>query len=571
MILNKIKINDTDTITPGVVYDISKATGQSYDTLSDALSGNNVPLEIREGGMSVRFVHTGDNKYVQYRLMSDEWSTTESDWRRYNEVYSEVCGNDLEFSDEKGNNIVIFSDGNIKTKNFDSKDVTDKLATIENGAQLNAVNSDECVNDLEFSDNNNSVAVFYDGNIKTKNFDSSKVIKDKNNEALSDFDITDKNDNTILSVDGGYPVTKNFNGKRIKEEISKIPSIESTIKDLYEEEVVNIADYNNNLMNVYDAITPTENKHYTILIPEGTYDVSSWFSQSQIENSNETHWSGLILKDYTKLLGVGCADKVILQWMNPDTATHWGYISTLNTHIWNELENLTIKANNIRYAVHDDPHAGFFRHIRVKNCYFIVSGKTSRVWGCGTEGGYDAVFENCKFIMEDWPNYHFYSQDNYIEPIVVHDYTSNTVADNYVTFKNCRFVNPYTDLKFYFHDSWEKITYNSNYEQYDADKTDYAVDDCVNMPNDTDYSYKCLYANTQLSPYKIGRPCINIGFGAGDATRPLYVTVEGCKLNTYIMTNPSLSRITGFGDIMGSEPTFRSESNENKNIVFDII
>ena len=56
MILNKIKINDTDTITPGVVYDISKASGQSYETLSDALSENNVPLEIREGGMSVRFV-----------------------------------------------------------------------------------------------------------------------------------------------------------------------------------------------------------------------------------------------------------------------------------------------------------------------------------------------------------------------------------------------------------------------------------------------------------------------------------------------------------------------------------
>ena len=56
MILNKIKINDTATVTPGVVYDISKSTGQSYETLSDALSGNNVPLEIREGGMSVRFV-----------------------------------------------------------------------------------------------------------------------------------------------------------------------------------------------------------------------------------------------------------------------------------------------------------------------------------------------------------------------------------------------------------------------------------------------------------------------------------------------------------------------------------
>ncbi len=80
--LNNIKINNTTNIKTGVVYDISKATGQSYETLADALGtdGNNIPSEVREGGMSVRFVHTGDNKYVQYRLMADEWSTTVSDW-----------------------------------------------------------------------------------------------------------------------------------------------------------------------------------------------------------------------------------------------------------------------------------------------------------------------------------------------------------------------------------------------------------------------------------------------------------------------------------------------------------
>ena len=56
MILNKIKINDTTTVNTGIVYDISKATGQSYETLSDALSGDNVPTGVREGGMTVRFV-----------------------------------------------------------------------------------------------------------------------------------------------------------------------------------------------------------------------------------------------------------------------------------------------------------------------------------------------------------------------------------------------------------------------------------------------------------------------------------------------------------------------------------
>ena len=88
MSLNKITINDTTTVNTGIVYDISKATGQSYETLSDALSGNNVPLEVREGGMSIRFVQTSDNKYVQYRLITDEWSTNIEDWSFYgNDIY----------------------------------------------------------------------------------------------------------------------------------------------------------------------------------------------------------------------------------------------------------------------------------------------------------------------------------------------------------------------------------------------------------------------------------------------------------------------------------------------------
>ena len=58
MSLNNIKINDSTVVNTGVIYDISKATNQTYNTLSGALgtSGNNVPPEVREGGMSVRFV-----------------------------------------------------------------------------------------------------------------------------------------------------------------------------------------------------------------------------------------------------------------------------------------------------------------------------------------------------------------------------------------------------------------------------------------------------------------------------------------------------------------------------------
>jgi hypothetical protein len=69
-------------------FDISAyhATGSvlaKYANLTDAIGidGANIPDTLRKGGMSVKFVQSSDNKYVQYRLMADEWSTNVSDWQ----------------------------------------------------------------------------------------------------------------------------------------------------------------------------------------------------------------------------------------------------------------------------------------------------------------------------------------------------------------------------------------------------------------------------------------------------------------------------------------------------------
>lgn len=69
-------------------FDISSyhATGgvlAKYADLAAAIgtNGANIPEGIRKGGMSVKFVQSSDNKYVQYRLMADTFSTTESDWQ----------------------------------------------------------------------------------------------------------------------------------------------------------------------------------------------------------------------------------------------------------------------------------------------------------------------------------------------------------------------------------------------------------------------------------------------------------------------------------------------------------
>jgi len=63
------------------VFDISlyKAVGgvlATFADLSAALDGgNNVPAGVRQGGMSIKFVQSSDNKYVQYRYMLDNAAT----------------------------------------------------------------------------------------------------------------------------------------------------------------------------------------------------------------------------------------------------------------------------------------------------------------------------------------------------------------------------------------------------------------------------------------------------------------------------------------------------------------
>lgn len=85
----------------GEVFDISEYHGgQTYLNLEAALDSNNgggVPQPLQKGGMSVKFVRSSDNKYVQYFLTKDEWSASVDDWEKMNleEEYANVKKNDL--------------------------------------------------------------------------------------------------------------------------------------------------------------------------------------------------------------------------------------------------------------------------------------------------------------------------------------------------------------------------------------------------------------------------------------------------------------------------------------------
>lgn len=98
----------------GAVYDVSAKNPTAgpnnngkFESLSALLSDNNldtlIPASVRKGGMSIKYVQSSDNKYVQYRLVADEWSTNTEDWAIADEgVYVENPEFVKVFTDSEG-------------------------------------------------------------------------------------------------------------------------------------------------------------------------------------------------------------------------------------------------------------------------------------------------------------------------------------------------------------------------------------------------------------------------------------------------------------------------------------
>lgn len=79
------------------VFDVNRYVGSDtpYDSLSQVLNNaaTLIPTAVRRGGMSIKFIQSSDNKYVQYRLMSTYWSITEIDWQGVDDKLAEDSKN----------------------------------------------------------------------------------------------------------------------------------------------------------------------------------------------------------------------------------------------------------------------------------------------------------------------------------------------------------------------------------------------------------------------------------------------------------------------------------------------
>ena len=214
-------------------YDISaNNNGVKYEDLTAALGTDalNVPIDIRKGGMTIRFINNSDI-YEQWRYTCDSIENVDfvniSNWTgitnvpvtKIAEIGDDIFEEDLDIVDENGNVLGRFSNGHIQVKNFNSADFAPVLEYIgisnvpefdpsesydigeivkyENyiyrfidahsagdwdpsqvqlehiSSPIDVTDDGSAESDLEFSDEHNNILVrFANGNIQVKNFNS---------------------------------------------------------------------------------------------------------------------------------------------------------------------------------------------------------------------------------------------------------------------------------------------------------------------------------------------------------------------------------------------------------------
>lgn len=215
-----------------VIYDVTaNNNGTTFPSLSALLSSENlstlIPTSVRHGGMTIRYVQTSNNKYVQYRLMSNTFNTTLSNWERYNDVTtSNQQNSDLDITDEQYNVLVRFENGHLRVKNFDSVDVLDSIQAILSNIGFDSIpefdenkdyNTGEIVRYLKYVYVFTSAHVAGEWNeseVKKTVITTEHPIEVSDGVSKADLDITDEKGNVLLILSKGHIKTKNFDSSK---------------------------------------------------------------------------------------------------------------------------------------------------------------------------------------------------------------------------------------------------------------------------------------------------------------------------------------------------------------------
>lgn len=155
------------------------------------------------------------------------------------------------------------------------------------------------------------------------------------------------------------------------------------------------------LLQVLATIIDTDNYHYTIYLQEGTYVLTP----AQIDAIETVEYGriGILLPNNVDLVGQGKGATITCD-LTGEESGYQQYISPINIKWNNRLKNLTVVANNCRYAVHADNSNAVQNVVwEIEDCTFIHYGNSdgawnySYAWGVGSCSGQIAKFRNCTF------------------------------------------------------------------------------------------------------------------------------------------------------------------------------
>ena len=334
--------------------------------------------------------------------------------------------------------------------------------------------------------------------------------------------IADKDNNILAIFDNGHIRTKNFDSQNVEKLEREIDNIKES-SSYYTIHTVSIADYNNNLRLAVNSINPTDKDRYIIEIPEGVYDATQRFTAAELDGT--VACSGVNLKNYIRLQGVGNKENIIIQLNN---SVYNDELSILATSFWNEMDNITLIASNLRYAVHDDTWDSHNngKYLNITNCDFHCdNGRPS--WGAGHSGKCHAKFENCRFYTTGIS----YKIDN-------QTHQPDGVTRTYMA----------------------TFAYHDNY--YTKDYSAILLRNCRFYVEDSDAP------SLQFQTY---------GIAAG-GEYDTYVTLEGCKGNTFISLTTSNNNvsdgtwyISGFANSMASSPVISDKLTGDTSKLIDLI
>ena len=435
----------SETVFAGGVFDISayKATGGTLATFADLSAaldgGNNVPDGLQKGGMSVKFVRSSDNKYVQYRLMAAAWSTVVTDWQGVDDVPTAGSDNLVKSGgvdgfvkvDEyvlenavqwvpnlacvAGNNYIY--QGDYYRCNYDVQSSTFVSWAFEKrtkgGFTLFKIQVGDDVKNI--TSNLIPIIAMVRGNSLLPSVKEGDVYFNTYNNQLyvcTEF-ITDPEHSEFVVMpfyDGAVYIYNNelyiWNGTSFE------------LANLVKETIINVDSSGNgdytSFVEAISSITSSDKHHrYVVKVQEGTYNIFSeltaigWvYGGPSYPNNTEQY--GLFIPDYTQIIGVGNKDNIILkgEFSDSEDATKVDAVSTINIAANVSIENVTISGKNCRYTIHCDFSKGttYNAEITVLNSKFIHYGiaqvttnNSPACWGVGFFTGQKYIFKNCEF------------------------------------------------------------------------------------------------------------------------------------------------------------------------------